>query len=251
MKIISFLYEKFSAFVKWLLKDWRNLLMIALAIAVVVLFFKYKRMKSEYDNINIITNDSITTYKNKIGELYAERSTYITDIKTLKKTNSELAQEVKNLKDNPIVVTKIKTETKIEKILVHDTLSVDSNGVYSFPVKYNDQWCNISGKSSFSTETMIGTAELDSISFDNNITVDLIEKDKQLAFIAKSDNPYCKINNIDGTVLSPEKSKAISKRFEKKWVVVAGIGPTVTVYESKVKVFPGIQVTIGRKLFAF
>lgn len=251
MKVLYFLYEKLTAGVKWLLKDWRNLLLVVLAIAAIVLFFKYKRMKNEYDNINITTSDSLTVYKNKIGELYAERATYITDIKTLKKTNSELAQEVKNLKDNPVIVTKIKTETKIKEIIVHDTVTVDSNGVYSFPIKYNDQWCDISGRSSFSMENMIGTAQLDSISFNNNITLDLIEKNKQLAFIAKSDNPYCKINNIDGVVLSPENSKAIAKRFEKKWVVVAGVGPSVTVYDGKVRVFPGIQVTIGRKLFAF
>ena len=73
----------------------------------------------------------------------------------------------------------------------------------------------------------------------------------QLSFIAKSDNPYCQINSLNGSILSPETSSVLKKRFDKKWAVVVGVGPTLSVYDSKIVILPGLQVTIGRKLFAF
>jgi hypothetical protein len=98
---------------------------------------------------------------------------------------------------------------------------------------------------------MIGESVFDTISFPNNITIDLIEKNKQLSFIAKSDNPYCQINSLNGSVLSPEKSDVLKKRFDKKWAVVAGVGPTLTVVDGKIKLVPGVQITLGYKLFGF
>ena len=231
--------------------DWRNFLILAFIIAGSILLFQLHITSSDLRKLQIQTEDSLTTYKNKIGELYTERKTDILTIKELRSKNSELYAEVKNLKDNPIVITKVNTKTELKEIEIHDTAYVDTVGVYSFNMRYSDKWCNIAGLSTIDTNTMVGTARFDSISFPNNITIDLIEKNKQLSFIAKSDNPYCQINNVIGSVISPEKSSVLKKRFDKKWVVAAGIGPTLTYTDDKFKLVPGIQVTIGYKLFGF
>jgi hypothetical protein len=235
----------------WIFKDWKHVVIVFSLIALIILSFKYKNLKNDFNDIQNTAQDTLIKYKNKVGELYSQQKTYITEIKDLKKSNSELYTEVKNLKDNPVVVTKVHTVTEFKDKIIKDTVNVDPSGNYTFNMNYKDQWVNLSGRSTFDISTMIGTAKFDSISFPNTITIDLIEKNNQLSFIAKSDNPYCKINSLNGSILSPEKSSVIKKRFDKKWAVVIGVGPTISVYDSKIVVLPGLQVTIGRKLFAF
>lgn len=235
----------------WIFKDWKHVVIASLLIALVILSFKYKNLKNDFNDIQNTAQDTLTVYKNKVGEFYSQQKAYITEINDLKKSNSELYTEVKNLEDNPVVVTKVHTITEFKDKIIKDTVTVDPSGNYTFNMNYKDQWVNLSGRSTFDISTMFGTAKFDSILFPNTITIDLIEKNNQLSFIAKSDNPYCQINSLNGSILSPEKSSVIKKRFDKKWAVVVGVGPTVSVYDSKIVVLPGLQVTIGRKIFAF
>ena len=235
----------------WIFKDWKHTVIVSSLIALVILSFKYKNLKNDFNYIQNTAQDTLTVYKNKVGELYSQQKTYIIEIKDLKKSNSELYDEVKNLKDNPVVVTKVQMVTKFKDKIIKDTVTVDPSGKYNFNMNYKDQWVNLYGRSTFDISTMIGTTKFDSISFPNTITIDLIEKNNQLSFIAKSDNPYCQINSLNGSILSPEKSSVIKKRFDKKWSVVVGIGPTVSVYDSNIILLTGLQVTIGRKIFAF
>ena len=89
----------------------------------------------------------MTTYKNKIGELYTERKTDILTIKELRSKNSELYAEVKNLKDNPIVITKVNTKTELKEIEIHDTAYVGTDGcLYSGGTKVLTTHQDISGK---------------------------------------------------------------------------------------------------------
>lgn len=235
----------------WVFKDWRHVVIITSIIALILLSFKYNNLENDFHDVQIQNQDTLTTYKNKIEDLYVQQKTYISEIKDLKKYNDELYSEVKNLKDNPIIITKIKTETKYKDRIIKDTVTIDTFGNYTFNMNYQDQWLSISGRSTLNVESMIGTTKFDHISVPNNITIDLIEKDKQLSFIAKSDNPYCQINSLNGSILSPENSDVIKNRFDKKWVVVLGVGPTLSVYNNRFVILPGLQVTIGRKIFAF
>jgi hypothetical protein len=81
--------------------------------------------------------------------------------------------------------------------------------------------------------------------------LDLIEKDKTLQFVVKADNPYLLINNINGAVISPEKSKVLKERFNKPWGVIVGVGPSVVVVGNAVKIYPALQLTLGYKLISF
>ena len=47
---------------------------------------------------------------------YIAKNLYIQEIEDLKNQNEELYAEIKNLKDNPLVVTKIVTEYEIKKV---------------------------------------------------------------------------------------------------------------------------------------
>lgn len=237
----------------WLFKDWKNIAVVALLIAGVVLYCNYRVYRNRYQNAIIEHNDSTRVYKNKIGELYAERETYITDIKNLKKSNSDLYAEVQHLKDHPVIITKYETITVIKDTTLIDTVTVVKDGVFKSEFALKNQWYDVSGFSTIDTQTLLGTTTFNNLAFYNNFTLDLIEnkKSKQLSFIVKSDNPYCQINNVDGVILSPESVTAIKKRYDKKWVVVAGIGPSFTIVNNKFMILPAAQITFGYKLFAF
>ena len=240
-----------NLFVK-IFSDWKNILILTLAAVLLCTYFNYKRVSNDYQDTITEQVDTISSYKNKVGEMYSQIGTYISDIEKLKKINSDLYSEVKNLKDNPIIITKIETVTEIKEIHVTDTLHKYDDFMYKLPFRYSDQYAIISGECNFDTSELIGSASFDKISFPNNITLSLIESNKgQLSFIAKSDNPYCQINNMNGVVISPEDSKAIKKRFDKPWVLVLGVGGTVAVVDGKVAIYPGIQLAFGRKIFAF
>ena len=104
----------------------------------------------------------------------------------------------------------------------------------------------------FNTDDLSATTNINAIKFPTTFSLDLIESKKgDLSFIVNADNPYIEINNINGAVLSPEDSKAIKKRYDKKWCVVAGVGPALTIIDNKVKFVPALQVTLGYKIFAF
>ena len=76
-------------------------------------------------------NDSIRTYKDRNGQLVFQKGALISDIKGLKDLNKDLADEVKYLKDHPLVV--IKTVIKI----VHDTVYI--------PVQIGEPTWNLDG----------------------------------------------------------------------------------------------------------
>ena len=96
-----------------------------------------------------------------------------------------------------------------------------------------------------------GVFTLDKLQFNCDITSDIIEKDGNLYFISKSNNPYLTITNTDGYMLSPEKSKLLKKRFNKPWGVMIGVGGTLTLYDNNVRFLPGINLTIGYKILSF
>jgi len=233
----------------WIFSSWNHFLITLLCILSLVFFALYLTAKKTV----VYYQKENTEYQNKIGELYKEKETYVVEVDDLKKLNSELYTEVKNLKDNPITVTKV--ETKIEyrdihttdTMVVHDTL----NNTYTLPVEYADAWLFLKGKSTFNSKTLLGHTDFDSIAFVNNLYIDLIDKGNTFSFIAKSDNPYCKINSIEGYVLSPENSELLRRRLEQKWIISAGIGLSGTVIDKQISFIPAVHLTFGYKIFGF
>ena len=79
----------------------------------------------------------------------------------------------------------------------------------------------------------------------------IIEKNKKLYFLTKCDNPYVQINNIEGAIVSPEQSKVFKKRFNRPWGVMIGVGPSITVIDNTVRIYPALQLTVGYKFISF
>ena len=109
-KIFSEMIERIK---KMTFKDW---LILILSVLLLLVFLEARMYRIRSEQQTVILQDSLTTYKNKAKEEYAAKNIYIQSAKELKKQNNELADEMKKLKDNPVVITKTKVVTKIVEV---------------------------------------------------------------------------------------------------------------------------------------
>ena len=254
-KILASIWNFIKKAFTWMFSNLKNLFFVIAVVCALVFFFSWRSTKEKLDIAEteiIARNDSVSVYKNKNGELYAQVEGYITDVRELKALNRELYDEVKYLKDNPIVVTKIKTEVKIDTLVIRDTVEQIGADIYRSNFNYNDEWASINGQSVFDLNKWQSTTYINGINLKANMWFDVIEKNKNdLAFIARTDNPYVSINNLSGAVVSPEQSKALKRRFQKPWGIMVGIGGTATIYNGRCIVVPGLQLTLGYQIVRF
>lgn len=230
------------------------LLFILLIISVGFTYF-YKT-KSEKPSIIYVQKDTLEKYTTKDGDTIIGKNTYIQSLNELKKTNEELYEQVKslsNIKFQPIVVTRIETDMKIDTIyaekdkdsaIVHKTTEKilnwksPQNPYYSF----NGRTVVKSDFSDFSTS-------ISNFSVKSDLSVSLVEKDKQLKVVASSTNPYVDVSNINSVVIDPKKSKVIKSCFPtKRWHV----GPYVGVgFDKNLKLTPSMGISLGYGLLNF
>ena len=236
-------------------KQWKIIKWILFFVTVLALCLSISRCstyKKRYENSYREYHDTLSVYMNKYNEIYAMNNAYITDLNTLKRENQELYDEVKSLRDNPIIVTKIKTEYITDTITVTPELTTDTaTGDFFANISYADEWNNFNGRFSGNIYTGASLFSMDQLQFNCSLTTDLIERDGKLYFITKSDNPYMKITDMDGYLVSPEKSKVLKKTFNRPWGVMIGAGCTATVYNGKIMLLPGINLTLGYKILSF
>ena len=128
----------------WIFKDWKHVVIASLLIALVTLSLKYKNLKNDFNDIQNTAQDTLTVYKNKVGELYSQQKVYITEINDLKKSNSELYDEVKNLNDNPVVVTKVQTVTEFKDKSTSSTKTIIDN--FKSNEEATNNWADNLGK---------------------------------------------------------------------------------------------------------
>ena len=224
------------------------ILFIALGFSVT----KCNSYKRQYQNSYREYRDSVAVYVSKCNEAYVMNNAYIADIATIKRENEELYNEIKSLKDNPIVVTKIKTKYVFDTVYVEPELTADTvTGDFSANIAYQDEWNNFTGRFNGNIYSGASMFSIDKMELNCSLTTDLIEKNGKLYFITKADNPYLVINDIDGYLVSLEKLKFLKKQFNRPWGVMIGVGCTAMVYDSKVLLVPGINFTFGYKILSF
>lgn len=240
---------------KWAFSSFKNFLIALLVILCLVAAWNLYSTKKELERTKIElveSQDTTFVYKNKVGELYAARETYVADIKELKAANEELYKEWKNLKDHPIIIEKVQTVIRIDSVYVKDDIAVDTlSNTYTANFNYTEKYCNISGATVFDMPNNVANTSIYNVEFPATFTTDVIEKDKKLYFLTKCDNPYVQINNIEGAIISPEQSKVLKSKFNRPWGIMVGIGPSMTIIDNTVKIYPALQVTIGYKVISF
>lgn len=241
-KILSYIINLFKRM------TFKDFIMVILIGIIICLFCSNRYYQNETRYTKVIYNDSIFSYKNKLKEIYTANNLYIQDIDELKKQNNDLSKEIKSLKDNPIVIIKTVTETKIDSMILRDTVVIYKDSVkiqWSYDKSFSkNNSILMLGETNYNLITHLSQTELLKFRLAADLYLDIIEKNKQLMIIAKSNNPYLTFVDIQGAMLSPNNSKVLKQYFKpKRWHLGLYAGYGATVYDSKVVL--GLQVGVG------
>ena len=242
-KILDFFKRLFN---KLTIKD---LIIIILIILCGAFYFCYRHYyHKSLTPVVVYNTDSLETYKNKIKTEYVSKMVYVQDVNQLLKENTDLANEVKNLKDNPVVVTKTQVEVRIDTIQAESVEITKNDSTYDLrwramePSGYYD----ISGKTNVHSDFSSFMTQIDSFKLNAAITIDILDAgDNKLRMISRTDNPYVNITNMDGVVFDPTDSKVLKKYYkQKKWSIGPYVGYGVT-SSGKLQPSVGIGITYG------
>jgi hypothetical protein len=245
-------------------KGQRNTLIVALIICI--LYFRGCGSGTspidtlQYEQNIAALQDSVRSYKGKNGTLVYEKLALMTSQDDLDKYNKELADELKNLKDHPLVV--IKWNTKI----VHDTIRIPVTAGNSFfntdhsvrttPFTWKDStfyspgnYHIIGGKYFVEVDTNMNAKSRDFLvttdEFGMSFVTGLTEnKAGKVEIFVTSKYPGFKPTTIEGALFDPRESEVIKKYFPpKRWSAgpYAGYG----VYFDPVNMRVGSGITLG------
>jgi len=234
-----------------------------IAILVILLFRSCQPTASEntYNQNVAALTDSIRVYKTKNGQLIYEKAAFISENGSLKSLNSELADEVKYLKDNPIVV--IKTRTKIEHVPIEIPIYPTRPGTWNGGVlTQNFNWnlsrdhgggnyrklegnfdVMVDTSYSISTSALRLTTDELGIAFTTGLTEN---KQGLLEIFVKSDYPGFRPTSLDGALIDPAKSDVLKKYFPpKRWGLGVYGGYGAYFDPISMRAGTGIQLGVG------
>jgi len=254
-----------KAVFKWLsdIKNQRNVLLVAI-IVLILLMRGCGTSGSEVNTLkqNVFAlNDSLRVYKTKNGLLIYEKGALISETKTLKDLNKDLAEAVKYLKDHPVVI--IKPEIRIVEvpkyipIYVKDpvknadgsitrTLEWAYDSTYS-PGNYRllkgDFKATVDSNLNLSTTPM----HINRDEFGMALTTGLTEnKEGKLEIFVTSKYPGFSITKLDGALIDPRESDVIKKYFpQKRWALGVYGGYGFYFDPNNLRVGNGFQIGVG------
>ena len=199
-------------------------------------------MKHNYDTAqnNIVAlTDSIEYYECKTGELVAQKTMLIGEIKDLKEShskelnclyddlnymkrkNAQMAAQLKGFIDNPVKDTIWKYDTiKFERSLIQ-------------PFDFSDKWRILSGNITLKDDTMGLNIKEDQVFFDYTIATE------DGCIYIKSDNPYVKYDYVTAIQEQQKKPKHWNIGFQ------AGFGFQYGMFNKTIDVGPYLGVGVS------
>lgn len=232
----------------------KNVAIILILLFTGFLAFENHKLRNESQNNYVILTDSLNDYKNKIGELYKEQESYVIEKNDLKKINEDLYNEIKYLKENPIIITKTEIKYQIKEIEVkNDSIVVNKpNNIIENFYNYKDEYFSANISHKLNLLDNMGNLSINNISSTTNLYLDIIEKDKKPFIITRMDNPYLTISNIEGGFIDLHKSKLLSKYYKKeyRWNLSfnAGVFMIYNLNTNRFEAGPGFGFSLGRAI---
>lgn len=213
----------------------KKFLILLILFLVALIIFKGYHYHHELDSANMIYQDSISYYKDKLGHVYSALEIHQLKIKDL---NDSLRREANNHKD-PIYITRTKIQIKNDTIikLINDSI-LKNDSIYSIHSFYKDEYLKLDG--TIISRDSASYATLDSIVITADIYNDIILKNGKYYSIVRSNNPYVKITGQESAFIQNKIKK------QRKWGAIIGIGAGISING---KFYPYIGVTFGYKLF--
>lgn len=242
---------------------------IFLIVCLFLMFLFYLlKQNSNVSNVHSLKqnifalNDSIRFYKTKNNELVYKKGALIIENESLKSLNKYLYEDIKDLKDKPLVA--IKTDIKI----IQDTISVftssndkkNPDGSLEKILKWEfEKHFDKNNYRKFSANSKIIVDTLHNLLIDSlHITKDEIglslvtgftENGDYLEIFVKSNYPNFVPTRIDGALIEPKKSEILKKYFpNKKWNlgIYGGYGICINPQETNpLYISRGLQLGIG------
>lgn len=203
------------------MKDWRNILIIALIAAVCVLasLSRCNRDKLDVAENNLkALQDTVRVYELKNGDLMSAKQNLILEKENLSRhlsiTDNERKEIERKLKSAIAYIGEIEGKVKIDTLTLHDSVYIE-NGIANICFSYSDKWVSLDGKTEMKDSVSAAT-QINSIVMDVPLKMGLTD-DNQM-FVTSS-NPYVLISDIDGAQILTKKNKP------KRW----GFGPYIGV----------------------
>ena len=218
------------------------LVMIILFVWALISMQRCSIMKHNYEtsqNNIVALTDSIEYYECKTGELVAQKTMLIGEIKDLKESyskelnclyddlnsmkrkNAQMAAQLKGFIDNPVKDTIWKYDTiKFEKSLIQ-------------PFDFSDKWRILSGNITLKDDTIGLNIKEDQVFFDYTIAIE------DGCIYIKSDNPYVKYDYVTAIQEQQKKPKHWNIGFQ------AGLGFQYGMFNKTIDVGPYLGVGVS------
>lgn len=218
------------------------LLIVILFVWALISMQRCSVLKHNYETAqnNIVAlTDSIEYYECKTGELVAQKTMLIGEIKDLKEShskelnclyddlnsmkrkNAQMAAQLKGFIDNPVKDTIWKYDTiKFEKSLIQ-------------PFDFSDKWRILSGNIILKDDTIGLNIKEDQVFFDYTIAIE------DGCIYIKSDNPYVKYDYVTAIQEQQKKPKHWNIGFQ------AGLGFQYCMFNKTIDVGPYLGVGIS------
>lgn len=205
---------------KWVIENWKNILLIILTIVGIIFITTSSLMKDKLDiaenNVQAL-KDSIHTYQLENGDLLLSKQNLILEKDELSQyldiSEKERKEIEKKLKSSIAYIAELESSIKIDTLYLHDSVYIE-NEVTNIKFSYSDDWVLLDGLTKLSKDYK-STTSINNLNIDVPLSIGLTDNNQ---FFVKSPNPYVTIGNIDGAKVLTKESKP--KRF--------GIGPTFT-----------------------
>lgn len=213
----------------------KNIFILITIFLIALIIFEGYHYSHELDSANMIYQDSISYYKDKLGHVYSALEIHQLKIKDL---NDSLRREAKNHKD-PIYITRTKIQIKNDTIikLINDSI-IKNDSIYSIHSFYKDEYLKVDG--TIISRDSASYATLDSLSITADIYNDIILKNGKYYSIVRSNNKYLKITEQNAVFIQDKIKK------QRKWGAIVGIGAGISING---KFYPYLGVAVGYKLF--
>ena len=213
----------------------KKFLILLILFLVALIIFKGYHYHHDLDSANMMYQDSISYYRDKVGHMYSALEIHQLRIKDL---NDSLRREAKNHKD-PIYITRTKIKIQNDTIikLINDTV-IQNDSIYSIHSLYKDEYLKLDG--TIISRDSSSYVTLDSLVINADIYQNIILQNGKYYSIVRSNNPYLKITGQESAFIQDKIKK------QRKWGAIVGIGAGISING---KFYPYLGVMFGYKLF--
>lgn len=209
-------------------KNWKDLLIFALAFVVVCLLYSTScsnRKISVCENNMRALQDVVKTIRLENGELLYEKQGFISEKKELEEnleiSRKEVRELERKLNSSLATIAKLDGSVKIDTIVLTDSVYIMPDSNINIRFKYDDDWLSLSGASVYNHKSNTSKTTLYGIHMDVPVKVGTTKDNK---WFVSTQNPYVTFTDITGANVNETNRKRWSVGVQCGVGVIGGYG---------------------------